>query len=100
MNAKTRYKKTSQLNSNDSPSTGSIVCYDGCLPGENYRDFSDQFIEISDCHNKIRLHRAQFDNVTDWLNKIDTLIIDLQQYRNHIVKNKATIEKEIYENSK
>ena len=99
MEVTSRYKKVSQLNSENSPSTGAIVCFDGCIPGE-HNDFSDQYIEISDCYHKIRLHRAHFDSVSDWVDKIDTLLVELQDYRNHIVRNKKVIEKEIYENSK
>lgn len=95
MNASTRYKKASQLNSEYSPSTGSIVCYDGCVNYGDEGDFSNQFIEISDCYHKVRLHRAQFDNVYDWVDKIDTLIVDLQHYRNHIVQNQHDIQGEI-----
>lgn len=91
----TRYKKLNVLNDDNSPSTGSIVCYDGCVTYDDDGDFSNQFIEISDCYHKVRLHRAQFDDVSDWLNKIDALIMSLQEYRCHIVQNQSDIQKEI-----
>lgn len=94
-NYKTRYKHTKELN-NDTPSTGSICCYDGEVqyrPGGRF--CQDQFIEIADCHNKVRLHRAAYDSIEDWKIKIDVLIDELSTYRAHLENVSELIQEKI-----
>lgn len=81
---KTHFKSETWLNTEDSPSTGSLVCYDGDI---EYSDDGEQpctFIEISDCQNKIRLHQAHTDSTTEFIRKIDLLIIHLTKFRNFL----------------
>lgn len=89
----TRYKITTELNG-ATPSTGSITCYDGTV---TYRKdpLENQFVEIADCHNKARLHRAVHDSAYDWLEKLDKLIGALQDYREHISANVKEINKRL-----
>ncbi|WP_280120473.1 hypothetical protein [Sangeribacter muris] len=51
MDRTTYYKSETWLNTQDSPSTGSIVCYDGDI---EYTEGESPcvFIEIADCHGK------------------------------------------------
>lgn len=82
----TRYKKTIWLNDPESSSTGSIVCYDGSL---QYEDTGDRmvpcrFVEIADCHQKVRLHQTHVDTLDEYKNKIDALILGLTAYRAHL----------------
>lgn len=82
----TRYKRAAWLNGSESPSTGSIVCYDGSL---QYEDTGDRmvpcrFVEISDCHQKVRIHQTHTDSLEEYKNKIDALIMYLSQYRAHL----------------
>ena len=81
---RTYYKSETWLNNEDSPSTGSIVCYDGDI---EYSDDGEQpcvFIEIADCHNKVRLHQSHTDTTKEFVNKIDFLITELTRFRNHL----------------
>ena len=80
---KTYYKKETWLNTIESPSTGSIVCYDGW---REYSDFPDRctFIEVADCHEKIRLHKAQGDTIEDFINKAIKLRNSLDDFINHL----------------
>lgn len=81
---KTYYKSVTQLNPDDSPSTGSLVCYDGDI---EYSDDGEQpcmFVEIADCHGKVRLHRTHTDTTKDFLVKLDFLIIQLTKFRNFL----------------
>lgn len=81
---KTYYKSITQLNPDDSPSTGSLVCYDGDI---EYSDDGEQpcmFVEIADCHGKVRLHRTHTDTTEDFLVKLDFLIIQLTKFRNFL----------------
>lgn len=81
---KTYYKSVMQLNPDNSPSTGSIVCYDGDI---EYSDDGVQpcvFVEIADCRQKVRLHRTHTDATKDFLSKIDLMINELKKFRNHL----------------
>lgn len=81
---KAHYKRVTQLNAEDSPSTGSIVCYDGDV---EYSDDGEQpciFVEIADCHQKIRLHQSHTDTTKEFISKIDFLITELTRFRNHL----------------
>ena len=51
------YNTRTWLNGSNSRSTGSIVCYDGVTKFCDGVD-RDSFVEISDCHSKIRLHKS------------------------------------------
>ena len=62
----TYYKTEKWLNPQTSPSTGSVVCYDG------QTEFSDgigrnAFLQISDCHNIVRLHKCYADSIDDFI---------------------------------
>lgn len=83
---KTYYKSITQLNPDDSPSTGSLVCYYGDI---EYSDDGVQpcmFVEIADCHSKVRLHRVHTDTTIEFLNKLDYLIIQLTKFRKFLGK--------------
>ncbi len=62
------YKSETWLNKENSPSTGSIVCYDGDV---EYSDGEGPcvFIEIADCHNKVRLHMTHTDTMEEFIDK-------------------------------
>lgn len=82
---KTYYKSVTQLNPDDSPSTGSIVCYDGDI---EYSDDGEQpciFVEIADCHGKVRLHRSHTDTMEDFIGKIDAIIRQLSYFCKHLI---------------
>ena len=75
------YKSSVWLNENDKSSTGSVVCYEGLA------DWSDKyvhFIEISDCHCKIRLHKTDNDTKEDFCNKLRILSNEILDFLNHI----------------
>jgi hypothetical protein len=81
---KTYYKSVTQLNPDDSPSTGSLVCYDGDI---EYSDDGVQpcmFVEIADCHGKVRLHKAHTDTNKEFLIKLRTIILQLTKFCNHL----------------
>lgn len=79
------YKLTSELNPQDSPSTGTLTCYDGDI---EYSDDGVQpciFIEIADCHQKIRLHMSHTDSIVDFLKKIEKMINALKKFEHHLI---------------
>ena len=56
------------LNKDNSPSTGSFVAFDGPSPWKENEELT--FIEVGDCHEKIRLHIAPMENRADFINKL------------------------------
>lgn len=85
MKRETYYKSEKWLNSNDSPSTESIVCYDGDI--EYTEGISPcVFVEVSDCNVKARLHMSHTDNVDDFISKINSMIQELQLFKYHLTK--------------
>ncbi|MBO5004770.1 MAG: hypothetical protein J6D03_05930 [Clostridia bacterium] len=90
-NLKTRYKTFDELN-DDTPSTGSICCYDGIIiypEDEKEPEWEDQFIEIADCHNKVRLHRATYDTQEDWIDKVAKIKKSIDNYYYHLLEKEA-----------
>lgn len=80
----TYYKSEKSLNPLDSPSTGSMVCYDGDI---EYTEGTEPcvFIEIADCHQKIRLHQSHTDTTAQFIDKIDAIISQLKMFRTHLI---------------
>ena len=69
------------LNSENSRSTGSVVCFDG---ETEFSDGADLFIEIADCHGKVRLHKSSDDSVTEFIQKLSMLRNEVDSYINHL----------------
>lgn len=79
----TYYKTEKWLNPKTSPSTGSVVCYDG------QTEFSDgigrnAFLQISDCHNIVRLHKCYADSVGDFIAKLRSLRDEINRFIKHL----------------
>lgn len=80
-----RYNKRQWLNSEDSPSTGNIVCFDGDTT-HNGNVARNIFVSISDCYNSARLHMTEDDSVEDFVEKITLLRNELTNFINHLNK--------------
>ncbi len=78
------YKSETWLNPEDSPSTGSIVCYDGDV---EYAEGESpcMFIEIADCQNKVRLHCSHTDTTAEFIEKIEMIIRVLERFKEHLI---------------
>ena len=77
------YNKRIWLNSEDSPSTGNIVCFDGDTK-HNGNVARNIFVSISDCYNSARLHMTEDDSVEDFVKKITLLRDELTNFINHL----------------
>jgi len=69
------------LNPDRHPSTGSIVAYHGDSPWD--RDGKPEvmtILEISDCHNKVRLHRSEKDTLVEFIEKMQTLSNEIDSF--------------------
>jgi len=77
------YNKRKWLNDKQSSSTGSIVCFSGLSNWSKNDDKTrakSRFVEISDCHNKIRIHQGQFETKKEYIMKIIAMKEELQDY--------------------
>jgi hypothetical protein len=78
---KVSYKDQVFLNSKKAFGTGTAVaCY-----GKWNKD-EDAFLEISDCHNKVRLHIMGSDSRKAFINKMKKLRKLLDRYIKHLEK--------------
>lgn len=77
------------LNPPDSPSTGSIVCYDGpaSWASEKGERENMSFVEVADCHCKARLHLCRFDSHDEYLQKVKDMRDVLNRYIDHLEKH-------------
>ena len=85
------YSTRKWLNREESPSTGSIVCYDGeeDIRGETYRNL---FIEVKDCNGSVRLHKCKFDEIPDFVDKLKLMRTEIDKFIEHL--ENETIYKE------
>lgn len=77
------YHTRTWLNRKDSPSTGSVVCYEG---EKSYKDgpYHHMFVEVSDCHVRARLHKAPYDTKEDFIAKLKLLVRDVNLFIEHL----------------
>lgn len=84
---KTNYNKRTWLNSEVSDSTGSLVCFDGTVTTKTNESLDWSFLEISDCRNKVRLHRTEDDSKEDFLRKLKTIKREVSEFINFLENN-------------
>lgn len=66
------YKETTALNDDNKPSTGMVTAYAGKSPWPKaMKEY--YFLEVQDCHSKIRLHNSQIDSKKDFIKKLKRL---------------------------
>lgn len=87
------YNDREWLNDENSPYTGSIVCYDGIID-DNDHNKRISFIEIGDCHNKIRLHQDSRSQTVSFLDKIKQLYKAIGKFIKYF-ENERIIEKAV-----
>ena len=86
----TYYSSRAWLNHPNSPSTGSVVCYDGIWP-ENPKSAESEtsphvYCEIADCHMKVRLHQSHQDSREDFIEKMKLLREEIDKFITHLEK--------------
>lgn len=80
---KTFYNTRTWVNDDDSPSTGSIVCYDGMYTDDD-KPFRNLFVEVSSCHEKARLHKMWNEHPDLFYNKIKMMRDALTDFMRHL----------------
>ena len=66
------YNVRKWLNGSNSSSTGSVVAYCGPAPWKKAKG-DMMLLEVSDCHNKVRLHKADKDSTAAFIKKLKRL---------------------------
>lgn len=84
---KTYYNKRIWLNDEDSPSTGSMVAYDG-VEIEDGVSFDVRYLRFTDCYNVIRLHQEHYSTKEDYLKKLRLIKDNLDLYIKHLENSK------------
>ena len=72
------YNSRVWLNSSQSPSTGSMVCYYGKSSWDEEQ--IDMFIEVSSCHEIARLHKSRTDTAQQYIAKLRKMQKELSKY--------------------
>lgn len=81
------YCKREWLNAPDSPSTGSVVAYDGKAKDSD-GEYRSTFLQISDCYAKVKLHKSSYDNMDDFIDKMKKLRTTIDEFIAHLEENK------------
>ena len=75
------------LNKDDSPSTGSVVAFDGIIKDKE-GEYRSSFLQISDCFTKVKLHKESYSSVDDFIDKMKKLRTVIDSFINHLEMNK------------
>lgn len=78
------YNRRTWLNSEESDSTGSVVAFDGRLTDFDGKEYNSTFLEVADCHHKIRLHITSDDSREDFITKLETLKMEINLFIDHL----------------
>lgn len=80
-----RWNNRVWLNSLDSHYSGSIVTFDGTnLLNRGKKLERYTFIEISDCHGKVRIHKDDNLDMRDFIEKLRLLETEIREFRLHL----------------
>jgi len=78
-----RYNDRLWLNDERISSTGSIVCYSGesswKKPNSEEPEHT-RFVEIADCHSKVRIHQSDLESLQEYIDKIREMKKALERY--------------------
>lgn len=81
------YCKREWLNLQDSPSTGSVVAYDGIVKDWE-GEYRSTFLQIGDCFGKVKLHKASYDTMEDFIEKMKKLRTIIDEFIDHLEETK------------
>ena len=74
------------LNDDDSASTGSVVAFDGMVKHryDSENEVRHFFLEIADCHQKVRLHSSNTQTAEDFIVKLKRLKRIIKLFISHM----------------
>lgn len=85
-----RYNSRVWLNSYYSHYTGSIVCVDKKdLINRGHHLERYTFMEISDCHGKIRIHTDPNFGMEEYIDKLKRLETEIRNFREHLEREES-----------
>lgn len=76
------YADRQWLNPPGHASTGAVAAYHGPSPWSPAERMT--YLEIADCHGKIRLHLAATDTLDDFADKMDVLAAAASRFAEHL----------------
>lgn len=82
------YNDRQWLNGDDFPYTESVVAFDGFLKDEDNKDYRSTFLQVSDCFSKVKLHKATYDSMYDFIAKMKKLRFVLDDFIEHLENNR------------
>ena len=81
----TLFSRREFLNDPNSPSTGSVVAYDGPDPWKPEDRFT--FLEVGDCHVRARIHQTTLEGREQFILKIKLLRTIVNEFIEHLEAN-------------
>jgi hypothetical protein len=80
------YAKRVWLNEAGHSSTGSVAAFHGEAPWNRHDGGRGEvtFLEIADCHCKVRLHRAELDTMDEFIAKLEKLRDMIDDFVTHL----------------
>lgn len=93
-----KYNKRTWLNPEISHFTGAVVCHDGVVSNQGKPPERYAFLEISSCHDKIRLHTDknsgdEHRQIMDFILKLDLLEKEIFKFKTHLLRTLKVEEK-------
>lgn len=82
------YNSRCWLNGDDSPSTGSVVAFDGIVKVRDGEDYRSTFLQVSDCFTKIKLHKADYDSMDEFISKMRKFRVTIDEFIIHLENHK------------
>lgn len=87
------YNNRIWVNNEDTPSSGSLVCFDGVIQYD-VKEAPERttFAEFGSCHEKIRLHKTPWESNQDFIDKIERVYAELGHFLDHLkdIENDAS----------
>lgn len=80
----TKFIRRVWLNDPDSPSTGSVVAYDGMVDDYDNEPYRSTFIRLSDCHVSAHIHQASYDTRDEFIAKMRRIRDVLNDFITHL----------------
>ena len=85
------YSKKEWLNPMQSYATSYVATFDGKIVNGGQKIHST-FLSISDCQKTVRLYKTEDDTFENYINKIDTIIKSLEDFKIHLYERENTKE--------
>lgn len=79
-----KYNKRIWLNNENSHFTGSMVCHDGVVSNQGRPPERYTFMEICDCHRKIRVHKDANLPMDEFVGKLALMRDEINSFINHL----------------